>query len=350
MCLGLVILLCTAPSVLAHPAKVGFADVRLTQREVRLALSVNLLELDLLLSLDRNLDARVETRELQARAVEIQDYLRDKVKVWVGEKVLSPEVGPFAVGRSNDGKATFETVLIFRSERPFTEALRIRCEPLTELGAEHRIIAKIAQEGGPPEQFVFRAGVYYESEAQSFWGYAFQFLRLGAHHIFVGSDHLAFLLALLLMGGGLLNIVKIVTSFTVAHSVTLALAVLDVVTLPARLVEAGIALSVAYVALENLLAKSFHRRWLVSFFFGFVHGFGFAGVLREMDLPRPGLLSSLLFFNVGVELGQVLIVAAVLPLLWLLRRSELHVPVAKFASIGILSVGAWWFFERTLWG
>jgi hypothetical protein len=154
------------------------------------------------------------------------------------------------------------------------------------------------------------------------------------------------LLGLILMGGSLLNIIKIVTSFTLAHSVTLSLAALDVVTLPSRLVESGIALSVVYVALENLFFKPFDRRWLVSFFFGFVHGFGFASVLKDMALPRSGLITSLLFFNIGVEVGQVLIVSILLPFLWLLRKSQVHETVVRVASVAILSVGVLWFYQR----
>ena len=171
---------------------------------------------------------------------------------------------------------------------------------------------------------------------------------MGIHHIFLGYDHVAFLLGLLLMGGSFLNIVKIVTAFTLAHSLTLCLATLDLVTLPARLVEAGIALSIAYVALENLFFTTFDRRWLVSFFFGLVHGFGFANVLQEMHLPTSGLAASLLFFNIGVEVGQLLIVALVVPLLWGLSRTPVHRPAVRLASVAIFAAGAFWLFQPAL--
>ena len=174
-------------------------------------------------------------------------------------------------------------------------------------------------------------------------------MRLGIEHILTGWDHLLFLLVLLLRGGDWLSIAKIITAFTLAHSVTLALAVLEVVTLPDRLVEAVIALSIAAVAAENLVLRPVvARRWLVSFAFGLVHGFGFSSVLREIGLPAQGLLLSLFGFNAGVELGQALVVAVALPILALVRHTRWEVRVIRSASLAILLVGAVLFVERTL--
>jgi hypothetical protein len=147
------------------------------------------------------------------------------------------------------------------------------------------------------------------------------FFRLGVEHILTGYDHILFLLALILGGGWLRSLLGIVTAFTVAHSITLALAVLGVVVIPSWIVEPVIALSIAYVALENILRdRAPSGRWAVSFVFGLVHGFGFAGALLELGLPPSGLVGSLLFFNLGVEAGQAMIVAALFPaLLWLCR-------------------------------
>ena len=126
------------------------------------------------------------------------------------------------------------------------------------------------------------------------------FFLLGIEHILTGYDHLLFLLALILRGGNLWSLFKIITAFTIAHSITLALAALNIVMLPERLVEATIALSIAYVAAENLfMRKAVSHRWAVSFLFGLVHGFGFSNVLRELGLPKEGLLWSLLNFNLG---------------------------------------------------
>ncbi len=147
---------------------------------------------------------------------------------------------------------------------------------------------------------------------------AFAFFRLGVEHILTGYDHLLFLFALLLRGGRLRALLGIVTAFTIAHSLTLALAILGVVVIPPAIVEPVIALSIAYVSLDNIVReRAASGRWAVSFVFGLVHGFGFAGALLELGLPPGGILGSLLFFNLGVEAGQALVVALLFPaLLW----------------------------------
>jgi hypothetical protein len=335
-----------SPPLGAHPLNVGTADIAVSGRHIEVRLSLNLFELDLLLSLDRDLDARVEPREIEARRPEVVAYLTRTVGVFVGAERAPVEVGPFHVRQSADGKPAFETTLRFAWREPF-ETFTIRCEPLTELGADHKTIARIVR-GDRSEQFVFQQGVSYEERERTFAESAAQFLALGIHHIFVGYDHLAFLIALVLPRQRWLELVKIVTSFTVAHSVTLSLAALDIVRLPERLIEVGIAFSVAWVAMENLWLKTFQRRWVVSFLFGFLHGFGFANVLKGLDLGRSALVASLIFFNVGVEAGQIVIVSLLLPLLWLLARTRAHAGGVKLASLAILGAGTFWFFDRLL--
>ena len=162
-----------------------------------------------------------------------------------------------------------------------------------------------------------------------------------------GGRHGTASFVLLLRGGGWLSLAKIITAFTIAHSVTLALAVLDVVTLPDRLVEAVIALSIAAVAAENLvLSPVVARRWIVSFCFGLVHGFGFSAALRELGLPAHGLLLSLFGFNAGVEIGQAVVVAVALPSLALLRRTRWERRMVWSSSVAILLVGVILFVER----
>jgi hypothetical protein len=160
------------------------------------------------------------------------------------------------------------------------------------------------------------------------------FFRLGIEHILTGYDHLLFLFTLLLRGGRLRSLLGIVTAFTIAHSITLALAILGVVVIPPGIVEPLIALSIAYVALENILRKeAVSGRWLVSFIFGLVHGFGFAGALLELGLPPGGIVGSLLFFNLGVEAGQAMVVALLFPaLLWLSRYAWERRAVAAIST------------------
>lgn len=332
-------------SVAAHPANVAHARIAIEERVITIALSANLLELDLVLSLDRDLDGRVDTRELEARRTAVVEYLRGKVGVSASGRVLPMELLALGIGRSGDGRAVVETTLAFRSEHVLRD-IAIRCEPLTELGADHTTLARIDTRAGSQE-FVFRAGLTYR-EAPGALARGLQFLTLGIVHIFAGYDHIAFLLGLLLTGGSTLTIVKIVTAFTAAHSVTLSLAALDVVTLSPVVVEAGIALSIVYVAAENLFTRRRQGRWLVSFLFGLVHGFGFAGVLKELALPSSALVTSLVTFNLGVEIAQVAIVALVVPALYALARTRLHAPLTRMASAVILSLGLFWLYQRVL--
>ncbi len=176
-----------------------------------------------------------------------------------------------------------------------------------------------------------------------------KFIPAGIHHILIGPDHLLFLVGLLLLGGTVRQLLLVVTSFTVAHSITLSLAALNIVTPPARLIEPAIALSIVYVGADNILAKGGRdvRVW-IAFTFGFIHGFGFANVLREMDLPTRALGWSLFSFNFGVEIGQLLVVVLVASALAMLRsRSEWAGRHLAFAgSIVVIVAGAFWFVQR----
>jgi hydrogenase/urease accessory protein HupE len=176
------------------------------------------------------------------------------------------------------------------------------------------------------------------------------FLLSGTHHIFIGPDHILFIVGLLLLGGSAMRLLKIVTAFTLAHSVTLALATLDLVTPPPRLIEPAIALSIVAVGVSNLRARpggADGRAW-AALGFGFIHGFGFANVLRDFGLPREALGISLFAFNAGVEVGQACIVALVAPPLALLRRRSpaLARRVVLAGSVIVALAGAWWFVER----
>jgi len=178
-----------------------------------------------------------------------------------------------------------------------------------------------------------------------------RFLLLGIEHILTGYDHLAFLLALLIAGGTLRHNAKIITSFTVAHSLTLALATFGLISIPAAIVEPLIAASVVFVGLENLTGRRLAARWLVTFCFGLVHGLGFAATLRELGIGGLGLRAAipLLSFNLGVELAQIGIAALVLPLAWRLeQRPAFALKHAPALSLLITIAGVYWFLARTL--
>ncbi|MGH7790146.1 MAG: HupE/UreJ family protein [Candidatus Binatia bacterium] len=290
---------------------------------------------------------------------------------------------------------------------PSPRGLRLHSGVLLDVAPSHLHFARVHLPGAPPRERVL-------SEAEPDWSFdpgggapvgdsLLDYLVLGVEHILTGYDHLVFLLGLLLLGGTLLDVVRIVTGFTVAHSITLGLAVFGVVQ-PARApIEALIGLSIALVASENLWLEGGRRpliRWAlaaallalaagaaaghgvvpaltlvglalfatcylalvervarpaplraaVAFVFGLVHGFGFAGVLMEAELPSGRLAPALFGFNLGVELGQVAAVLALWPLLRLLARVDggrWHRAVIDYGSAAILAVGVFWFVTRS---
>ena len=241
----------------------------------------------------------------------------------------------------------------FRCPAPPAE-LTIRDDMPAVMGDSYHALMLITWTGGS-QQFAFgqeapETKVRIDADASAGRG-AGSFFPLGIEHILTGYDHLLFLLALILRGGNLVQVLKIVTAFTIAHSVTLGLAALEVVALPGALVEAAIALSIAYVAAENLLPRfAVSRRWAVSFLFGLIHGFGFSSVLREIGLPKENLLLALLNFNLGVEAGQAAVVVVVLPILLALRKRPWEPRMVAVVSTGILVVGLVLFVDRAFLG
>ena len=186
-----------------------------------------------------------------------------------------------------------------------------------------------------------------------------RYIEAGVEHIFLGYDHIAFLVAIVLWARRLWPVIKIVTAFTLAHSITLSLAALQIVVIPSAIVEPAIALSIVYVAIENFFSRNVDGRWRDTFAFGLIHGFGFASALQEFGLPRGAVVPALAAFNIGVELGQVAIVSFVIPLLigvdWLIATMR-DVPQKRTAGLvyvlsGIIAfLGCYWVFERTLMG
>ncbi len=185
-----------------------------------------------------------------------------------------------------------------------------------------------------------------KSKAAALWSSIYTFLLLGIKHILTGYDHILFLVALIVIGLSTREAIKIITSFTVAHSITLLLAAMQVVTLNSKFVESVIALSICYVALENLLAKQVNYRWLVTFIFGLIHGFGFASVLQEFIAGKSNLVLSVVSFNVGVEMGQLMIFLIILPVLQLMRKKFDTRRITVVASTVIFILGLIWFVER----
>jgi hydrogenase/urease accessory protein HupE len=186
-----------------------------------------------------------------------------------------------------------------------------------------------------------------------------RYIEAGITHIFLGYDHVAFIAAVVLWARRFWPVVKVVTAFTIAHSITLSLAALDVVRIPSAVIEPAIAASIVYVAAENFLSRDVGKRWRVTFAFGLIHGFGFASALQELGLPRNALVPALASFNIGVEIGQVAIVCLIIPALLgmdhlLASGRGVAVPPTRPAlavygiSAVIVGLGSYWFLARTV--
>lgn len=165
-------------------------------------------------------------------------------------------------------------------------------------------------------------------------------------HILTGYDHLLFLLALLLRKQTFKQYAAIITSFTIAHSITISLAVLGIITLPSRFVESVIAFSIVYVALENIFRKEIRHRWGLTFLFGLIHGLGFANILREMNIPKSDLAVALVNFNIGIEVVQLALVLLILPLLTYMFKLKSSKIIIKIGSTIVAALGAFWLIER----
>jgi hydrogenase/urease accessory protein HupE len=185
------------------------------------------------------------------------------------------------------------------------------------------------------------------SHASSAWS----FLKMGIEHILTGYDHLVFLFGLVLLRARVKELLAVVTAFTIAHSITLAVAALGFFTPSPRFVEPAIALSIAYVGIENFFVKDASKRWRITFPFGLIHGFGFAGALSEIDLPRAQVPTALVSFNLGVEAGQLFAMALVLPMVMLVRQKDWFEPRGvRVLSGAVALAGGIWFVLRIVRG
>jgi hydrogenase/urease accessory protein HupE len=227
----------------------------------------------------------------------------------------------------------------------------------------HRHVAFVYPNAGDPEERPLREGhASYATTAfasvevaavvpPSALEVGWEYFVLGIEHILFGIDHVVFLMGLILVGGRFRQLALMITAFTASHSITLALAVLGIVAPSPSFIEPVIALSVAYVGVENFVVKDAAKRWRIAGLFGLIHGFGFAGALGEVGLPQTNLPLALATFNVGVEIGQLALLAVALPIVLALRKRTWFVPRGVYAlSACVTLAGLVWFVTRVLPG
>ena len=346
--LGLVLtVLATASPVFAHPVPFSYLDVQIGPSVVDVSLVAHIFDLahDLQINpSDRLLDASVVAQRQRAM-----------------EAMLAPRLRITADGRVLDGEWSGPEILRERQSLRLHIRYPVASPPgtiavdtvLFPYDPMHQTFVNVYEGETLTSQMILDGKHphvdYFAGSRQGVLAVVKKFIPAGIHHILIGPDHLLFLVGLLLLGGSIRQLLIVVTSFTVAHSITLSLAALNIVTPPARLIEPAIALSIVYVGADNILAKGGRdvRGW-IAFTFGFIHGFGFANVLREMDLPRRALGWSLFSFNIGVEIGQLFVVVLVATAFTMLRaRSEWSRRHLAFAgSIVVMAAGAFWFVQR----
>jgi len=346
--LAFLIALATAARASAHPAPFSYLDVELGERTVEVTLVAHAFDVAHELALESP-EEGLDPALLAKRRDDLVARLVPRFQLTADDRALA--CGSSSAPEALPDRSAVRLRFSCPSEGP-VGVLRVR-SALFPYDPAHQTFLNVYERGTLQSQAILDrdhdAMEYFAGTRQGALAVARRFLPAGVHHILIGPDHLLFLVGLLLLGGSVRQVAWVVTAFTVAHSLTLSLAALAVFTPPARIVEPAIALSIVYVGADNLLARGGRdvRAW-IALGFGLVHGFGFASVLREMELPRRALAWSLFSFNVGVEIGQLLVVLAVATALAALRaRSELAGRrLAVAGSIVVVVAGSLWFVQR----
>jgi hypothetical protein len=362
-----------AGNALAHKPSDSYLSIAVEGDKLRGQWDIALRDLDFAIGLDSNGDGDMTWGEVRARHAEIAAYSFARLTASLDGAPCPLRVTEHLVDLHSDG-----TYAVMRFEAQCAKpgaSLELGYNLFFDLDPQHKGLLRL-EYAGASRTAIFSpetARQTFELARPSRLGQFLDYGREGVWHIWMGFDHILFLLSLLLPAvliplsrraiaqsqrikgwravekfkPAFWEVVQIVTAFTIAHSITLSLAALGVITLPTRLTESAIALSVILAALNNLYPVFQRRRWMVAFAFGLIHGFGFASVLADLGLPRDALLLALLGFNLGVELGQLVIVSIFLPTAYVLRRTAFYQRMIFIGgSMLICLVAGGWFAER----
>ncbi len=345
---GLLVVLGVASPLSAHPAPFSFVDLHIHPASLDIEVVIHAFDVAYELGIDppsRALDPDVLGPGTQRLAA----LLRDRLHILVDGRPLPLDMWSVA-----------EALPERQSVRLRAQADLGRPPGVIDVSAilfpydeAHQTFLNFYDDGDLTSQAILGGeqtrNEYFVGSRQGTLAVIRKFVPEGVHHILIGPDHLLFLVGLLLLGGSVRRLLTVITGFTVAHSVTLALAVLNIVSPPGRVVEPIIALSIVYVGVDNLMVRGGRdmRVW-IALVFGLIHGFGFASVLQEMGLPSGALGWSLFSFNLGVEMGQITVAVVVASALMALRaRSDVAGRrLAVAGSIVVMAAGTFWFIQR----
>jgi len=355
---GLVALaLASATPAAAHSQSYGYLQVEAGGANTGGRLELAVRDLDLVHGLDGNGDGSITWGEIRLRESEIASAMLAGVAVSRGGAC---QMAPSPVMVDSHGGETY-LVVPFALTCPQSRGdVSVGYDLMFDRDAQHRGLVAVAFDGGSQSAVMSpenRSAVMAERSAGALSNFV-EFTRHGAHHIWIGYDHILFLITLLLatvlqtrglgLRPGLVQATKVVTAFTAAHSLTLALAATGLVSIPAQITESLIALTIALAAANNIWPVISARVWVMALAFGLVHGLGFANVLGELGLSDANLLVSLTAFNVGVEIGQLAIVAVALPALQAIAAPRIGYRAMPVSNAVIVAIGLAWFSDRAL--
>lgn len=360
---AMLLILLASPAALAHKPSDSYLSLQVTETAIQGQWDIALRDLDYALGLDDNQDGAITWGELRAQHAEIAAYALARLALSADGEACTTAVLEHLVDDHSDG--AYAVLRFSAGCRTEPKVLSAHYRLFFDVDPQHRGLLRL-EHAGQTRTAIFSAATPVQRFELAENDRLRQFIDYTAHgvwHIWIGFDHLLFLLSLLLpavlirVDGGwtgaarfrdaLWEVVKVVSAFTLAHSITLTLAALDVVQLPSRWVESAIAASVIVAALNNLIVMAGASRWLFAFAFGLIHGFGFASVLADLGLPQNALLLALVAFNLGVEAGQLAIVALFLPLAWGVRNQWIYRRgVLAGGSLLVIATAGIWLVER----
>jgi hydrogenase/urease accessory protein HupE len=347
--IALLTIITTAMPSAAHWADLSVGEIQINQQNAVLTVTI---PTGLVAIADDNRDGKLAADEIDRHNTELKQLLTDRIQLFnqqgeFGEWSVKAATQTLAAPAAN--VQTHSTIALDYAWATPIEELTLRYNLFVPDAPAARSLITVSHKG-TTQSLVFTPNASeFTLISRSVFKQVSSFVLLGFEHILTGYDHILFLISLLLASNSLKYLLKIVTAFTISHSVTLSLAVMNIVTLPSQLVESAIALSIIYIAIENLWKKQFNHRWALTFGFGLIHGLGFAGILREIQIPRGNLFTSLASFNLGVEIGQILVVIVCFFILQLIQRlvkQQWQLQLKRAASVGIIVMASIWLVER----